>query len=118
MVRRDAILTTRISIFLIFFQQCRFVVLTTVIHSDDVYSVGIYVESDNDALSIAGNPQPRPDIVAADAPVRESPQTFAVCHDGIGVASSNVWRCRDSDVAIQLSELCLCLRREDSISAT
>jgi hypothetical protein len=50
--------------------------------------------------------------------VRESPQTFAVCHGGIGVASSNVWRCRDSDVAIQLSELCLCLRREDSISAT
>jgi hypothetical protein len=49
---------TRILIFLIFFQQCRFVVLTTVIHSDDVYSVGIYIESDNDALSIAGNPQP------------------------------------------------------------
>jgi hypothetical protein len=69
LIRSDAILTTRISIFLIFFQQCRYVGLTTVIHSDDVYSVGIYIESDNDAFSIAGNPQPGPDIVAADAPL-------------------------------------------------
>src|SRR5260370_25086917 len=93
-MRSPASITT----LLIFFQQCRFVVLTTVIHSDDVSSVGIYIESDNDALSIAGNPQPRPDIVAADAPARQSPQTFAAFPARSDVASNNVWRCHYSDV--------------------
>ena len=88
----------------LFFLQGRFAVLTAIKDSDDVYPVSLDIERDDHALSIIGNAQTRPDIVTAEAPTGKSPQAFAVCHDGIRVLGSNVWRCCQNNVPVQFEK--------------